>query len=290
MLGDEEDVPPVVGSPLDYIDPYDGGTFPSTAGAVDPNDFFLDNSDDEDAGIDRNGGNLPIIGSHAGGNNHKTSRANSWELFPTIPEHSTLDPSGSEGDLSLLGLGTSYSSLDEDFLLENELQRGFRLPGGHGRKGFPRVSSMPAIGNTSAEMNDLHIDMVPTEDASFSTSPSTLPVKSYSTNDLSSLAAQAFDVPHSQYLTAPHLRKGKGGRQPAQDPRMDPNIDPKKAKRILANRLSAAKSKMKQKTALEVLRHKVQTLEIRKSELLKELQALKELCEAEEEKRKESFD
>jgi hypothetical protein len=36
-------------------------------------------------------------------------------------------------------------------------------------------------------------------------------------------------------------RRGKGGRQPAQDPRLDPKIDPKRAKRILANRMSAAR-------------------------------------------------
>ena len=54
-------------------------------------------------------------------------------------------------------------------------------------------------------------------------------------------------VPHMTYLTPLHLRKGKGGRQPAADPRLDPRIDPKKARRILANRLSAAKSKLKQK-------------------------------------------
>ena len=47
-------------------------------------------------------------------------------------------------------------------------------------------------------------------------------------------------------------RKGKGGRQPAMDPRLDPNVDPKKAKLILANRLSAARSKMKQKSHVEV--------------------------------------
>lgn len=54
------------------------------------------------------------------------------------------------------------------------------------------------------------------------------------------------------YLTPPELRKGKGGRQPALDPRLDPNVDPKRAKRILANRLSAARSKMKQKTHVDV--------------------------------------
>lgn len=49
-------------------------------------------------------------------------------------------------------------------------------------------------------------------------------------------------------------RRGKGGRQPAIDPRMDPSIDPKKARRILANRQSAARSKMKQKLLVETLR------------------------------------
>ena len=54
------------------------------------------------------------------------------------------------------------------------------------------------------------------------------------------------------YLNPRNKRKGKGGRQPAMDPRLDPTVDPKKAKRILANRLSAARSKMKQKSHVEV--------------------------------------
>ena len=54
------------------------------------------------------------------------------------------------------------------------------------------------------------------------------------------------------YLSPRNKRRGKGGRQPAMDPRLDPNVDPKKAKRILANRLSAARSKMKQKSHVEV--------------------------------------
>lgn len=60
------------------------------------------------------------------------------------------------------------------------------------------------------------------------------------------------EVAHLAYLTPPHKRKGKGGRQPAADPRLDPNIDPKRARRILANRLSAARSKMKQKSHVDV--------------------------------------
>ena len=58
---------------------------------------------------------------------------------------------------------------------------------------------------------------------------------------------------HLAYLTPAHKRKGKGGRQPAADPRLDPSVDPKRARRILANRLSAARSKMKQKSHVEVL-------------------------------------
>ena len=49
-----------------------------------------------------------------------------------------------------------------------------------------------------------------------------------------------------------HKKRGKGGRQPASDPRLDPNIDDRRAKRILANRLSAARSKMKQKNQMDV--------------------------------------
>lgn len=54
-------------------------------------------------------------------------------------------------------------------------------------------------------------------------------------------------------------QRGRGGRTPAGDPRLDPNIEPKKAKRILANRLSAAKSKMRQRVlseSLEILKAK----------------------------------
>lgn len=73
--------------------------------------------------------------------------------------------------------------------------------------------------------------------------------------------------PHMTYLTPLHLRKGKGGRQPATDPRMDPRIDPKKARRILANRLSAAKSKLKQKSAAEALRQRLDALHAQRNEL-----------------------
>ena len=60
------------------------------------------------------------------------------------------------------------------------------------------------------------------------------------------------EVAHRAFLVPPHKKRGKGGRQPAADPRLDPNIDERKAKRILANRLSAARSKMKQKNQMDV--------------------------------------
>lgn len=68
------------------------------------------------------------------------------------------------------------------------------------------------------------------------------------------LAARTADVEvaHRAFLVPPHKKRGKGGRQPASDPRLDPNIDERKAKRILANRLSAARSKMKQKNQMDV--------------------------------------
>ena len=49
---------------------------------------------------------------------------------------------------------------------------------------------------------------------------------------------------------SPPKRKGKGGRQRAPPP--DATVDPKKAKRIMANRESAARSKEKQKKNAEV--------------------------------------
>lgn len=67
-------------------------------------------------------------------------------------------------------------------------------------------------------------------------------------------------LPHAPFLTAPHMRTGKGGRKPSVDPRMDPNIDPKKAKRILANRLSAAKSTLKKKIRVELLGSRIDGL------------------------------
>ena len=49
--------------------------------------------------------------------------------------------------------------------------------------------------------------------------------------------------------------KKKSCRKTAPDPRLDPTIDPKRAKRIVANRESAARSKTKQKQHLEYLKN-----------------------------------
>lgn len=92
-------------------------------------------------------------------------------------------------------------------------------------------------------------------------------------------------VPHQQFLTPSHLRKGKGGRQPAADPRLDPKMDPKKAKRILANRLSAARSKLKQKSQIELLRQRVEGLKVHKEGLMQEVEEMGVVCAIEEQKR-----
>ena len=81
------------------------------------------------------------------------------------------------------------------------------------------------------------------------------------------------------------MRKGKGGRQPAGDPRLDPRIDPKKAKRILANRLSAAKSKLKQKSAADGLKQRVEMLRLQREGLATEVTSLAEACAVKEAER-----
>ncbi|GFR48793.1 hypothetical protein Agub_g10741 [Astrephomene gubernaculifera] len=73
-------------------------------------------------------------------------------------------------------------------------------------------------------------------------------------------------------------RKGKGGRAPAEDPRLDPSIDPRKARRILANRISAARSKLKQKLILEGLKARYQQLLSSKTEYQSELAELRAAC------------
>lgn len=73
-------------------------------------------------------------------------------------------------------------------------------------------------------------------------------------------------------------RKGRGGRQPAVDPRHDPEIDPKRAKRILANRESAARSKLKQKLLMETLKTRQDVLVTQRMTAQEELDLLRRMC------------
>lgn len=82
---------------------------------------------------------------------------------------------------------------------------------------------------------------------------------------LSQLVAQAQAQPR---------RKGKGGRQPAMDPRLDPAMDPKKAKRILANRQSAARSKMKQRAMLDTLKVQKHYMQMQRDATKQEIRLL----------------
>eukprot|EP00798_Chlamydomonas_sp_ICE-L_P000640 gene640-2076_t len=73
-------------------------------------------------------------------------------------------------------------------------------------------------------------------------------------------------------------RKGKGGRQPAADPRTLPGVDPKRAKRIIANRESAARSKLKQKVLMETLKTRQDVLVTQRMTAQEELDLLRRMC------------
>ena len=51
------------------------------------------------------------------------------------------------------------------------------------------------------------------------------------------------------HLMPSHLRRGRGGRLPAPDPRTNRKLSQHQAQRILKNRLSAARSKLRSKMA-----------------------------------------
>ncbi len=73
--------------------------------------------------------------------------------------------------------------------------------------------------------------------------------------------------------------KGKGGRNPAEDARLNPNIDPKKAARIMANRLSAARSKLRQKATSQGLHQtKISVLVSQKTKISREINELARIC------------
>jgi hypothetical protein len=177
-----------------------------------------------------------------------------------------------------------------------------------GRGGVPRVTSMPNLqlagtslagnGGSNSNLHALAVRRAAAAAAAAGEGPiavgpaviatgvrtSTRMPRSRSANDVSGLGRYAA-IPHSGFLTPPHLRKGKGGRQPAGDPRMDPRIDPKKAKRILANRLSAAKSKLKQKSAAEGLKQRVEMLRLQREGLTTEVSTLADACAQKEAER-----
>lgn len=207
--------------------------------------------------------------------------------FPPIPEDSEFGPGvvpteDNFGREQLSMAQMSFLGGQDDFIIGMNPQNVVKDQTRKLSKGFHKVASMPNFSMGSAG-HSLEEDEGRAND-----SPAPMLPKSFSTNDLSSLSSQKYDVPHSQFLTAPHMRKGKGGRQPKMDPRMDPNIDPKKARRILANRLSAAKSKLKQKTALERLKQRIHGLEAQKDSLEQDIMTLR-AKRAEEEERKQNL-
>ncbi len=281
------------------------------ASPTDPQTFFLDDEDEDD--------NAPVMTIEAGrnfilendGNDLERERSQSLSRgfsrgshgsmgsFPPIPED--FVPVNDDEDYTserfamveaeMLARGAAGVPQLDDFSVRYDDAGGGQGAGGSSRGMGPRVASMPnfSVGMRRVTSSESLEEMA--------TSPSERPAaaftsesaglgrarrvpKSYSTNDLSGLMVK-YDVPHAQFLTAPSMRKGKGGRQPKMDPRMDPNIDPKKAKRILANRLSAAKSKLKQKSVMEGLKAKIQGLEQNKSDLELELAQLETAYQAE---------
>jgi len=264
------------------IDACDGSGFIGGSFCQDPSMFFVDAEDDAMVPSMAGQGERHSVDDDLlimGAGSMDSSLGNlggevQWDAFPPIPEHSEL------GDFRLFISGEGMKmGHPQDAGPSMVSYEGPKVRLSPGR--VPKVASMPnfvSLVDESRDGDEQEEKKIP----QLGISPPTLPPRSYSTNDLSSLGTTKYDVPHSQFLTAPHLRKGKGGRQPAQDPRMDPNIDPKKARRILANRLSAAKSKMKQKSAVESVKQKIQHLEEKKKKLLDQIAQLKEACTNEE--------
>jgi hypothetical protein len=216
------------------------------------------------------------------------------------------------------GLSVSPSSSNGGELDDAALHLPFGGAFTMGSRGVPRVASMPNLqlagasingnGGSSSNLHALAVRRAAVAAAAAGEGPpvaafntaapsaalpsagvrtSTRMPRSRSANDVSGLGRYAA-IPHSGFLTPPHLRKGKGGRQPAGDPRMDPRIDPKKAKRILANRLSAAKSKLKQKSAAEGLKQRVEMLRLQREGLATEVSTLAGAC-AEKEAEREAL-
>lgn len=291
------------------------------ASPTDPQTFFLDDEDEDDDApvMTIEAGRNLLLENDENGQERERSHSRGYSRgshgsmgsFPPIPED--FVPVNDDEDYTserfamveaeMLARGAAGVPQIDDFSVRyGEAGGGVGGVGGRGREGVsgslrgmvPRVASMPnfSVGMgrvTSSESLDEMATTPSERPATVFTSEGGAEAglgrarrvpKSFSTNDLSSLTVK-YDVPHAQFLTAPGMRKGKGGRQPKMDPRMDPNIDPKKAKRILANRLSAAKSKLKQKSVMEGLKAKIQGLEQDKSHLEWELAQLESAYQTE---------
>ena len=74
-----------------------------------------------------------------------------------------------------------------------------------------------------------------------------------------------------RFLTTEPKKRNVSNKKLAPDPRLDPNVDPKRAKRIVANRESAARSKNKQKRHLEELKSMHRELTMKKFSIQKEI-------------------
>ena len=235
-----------------------------------------------------------------------------WVGFPAIPEHAELQmaplhhsgafprslsqptfiPMTSNGPEELrayipgtIPCAVEHSGAHASSPTESTTSSGAPLSSSPGGAGVPRVASMPNLSLAATAGSNLHNALLRRNAAAAAASPggrSGIP-RSRSANDVTGL--NRYVVPHSEFLTPPHLRKGKGGRQPAGDPRLDPRIDPKKAKRILANRLSAAKSKLKQKSAADGLKQRVEMLRLQREGLATEVTSLAEACAVKEAER-----
>lgn len=253
-------------------------------------------------------GDVGLLGTSAPGN-----LGSSWMDFPSIPEHAELNLSSADPVLKDTYIEHEYSATSAPNMNENGARSSGASPTNsdsltpemgnelgsdqYGTKGWPsfvpRVSSMPNLhlGTMHGQImhKQLQIQSALNDKTyslrKFATSNSSEAISSRSDQNMprSRSASELQDlsryvIPHAEFLTPPHLRKGKGGRQPASDPRLDPRIDPRKAKRILANRLSAAKSKLKQKSANQGLRQRVEMLRLQRDSLTEEVSKLEEAC------------
>jgi hypothetical protein len=244
-------------------------------------------------------GDEMILGTSAPAELH----APNWAAFPSIPEHSELQMAAGPGGASPAGGFAPpdaadapeympYAGADRLAGIERAVLEAEALDAEEdaAARRVPRVASMPnlTLGGGFSGMSMHQVALRRSAAAAAAAAGGAAPragfPRSRSANDVTGLDRYT-SVPHSEFLTPPHLRKGKGGRQPAGNPLLDPRIDPKKAKRILANRLSAAKSKLKQKSQAEGMRQRVEMLRLQREGLATEVTTLEAACAAKEAER-----